>query len=373
MTNYSYTHSDLKELDSLSQDPLTGPQNLLGATVEELTEFSRASGQPGYRGKQLFEALFKHRKSSFDDISNLPKSLRIALKDHFVIARPRAEEIQTSTDGTRKYKFVSADGLAFESVYIPNVAKGRKTNTLCVSSQTGCAVGCKFCFTASLRRNRNLSAAEIVGQVLAVQDDVSPLGEDASVTNIVYMGMGEPLLNYQQVVQSAKILLSPEGPDFSSRRITVSTSGIVPRIYELGQDLPVQLAISLNATTDETRNRIMPINRKWPLEELLGALRRYPLKPRREITIEYVLLKDLNDSDEDAHRLIQLLHGIPVKVNLLPLNAHDRTDFAAPSRNRVMAFQKILWNAGMNALIRTPRGQDISAACGQLGETVNAA
>lgn len=373
MNNTTFQPPTLAQLDSLSAPPPAGPQNLLGCTLEELQRFAADSGQPSYRGKQLFEALFKHRRQSFEHITNLPKALRAELEQHFVLERPTMDEVQVARDGTRKYRFVSPDQLAFEAVYIPNVAQGRKTNTLCVSSQTGCAVGCKFCFTASLRRNRNLSAAEIVGQVLAVQDDVASLGDEASVTNIVYMGMGEPLLNYDQVVQSARILLAPEGLDFSSRRVTISTSGIVPRIADLGRDLPTQLAISLNATTDEIRTRIMPINKKWPLATLIDALRAYPLKNRRSFTIEYVLLKDINDSPEDARRLIKLLAGIPVKINLLPLNVHDRTEFSSPSRNRVMAFQQILRDADMSALIRTPRGQDISAACGQLGETVNAA
>jgi len=206
--------------------------------------------------------------------------------------------------------------------------------------------------------------------VLAVQDDVTAEDEHARVTNIVFMGMGEPLLNFNEVIKACKILLDEKGCQFSGRRITISTSGIVPRIYELGRELPTQLAISLNATTNEQRNRVMPINKKWPIEELIEAMRAYPLANRRKITVEYVLLKDVNDTPADARRLIRLLEGIPVKVNLLPLNAHDRTEFETPPWERVVAFQKILRNAKMNTLLRTPRGQDISAACGQLGETV---
>jgi 23S rRNA (adenine2503-C2)-methyltransferase len=298
--------------------------------------------------------------------------LRQAFEDTFDISRPRIDDCQVSHDGTRKYRFLAADGTAFEAVYIPVVARGSKTNTLCISSQSGCAVGCKFCFTASLRRNRNLSAGEIVGQVLAVRDDVMPLGDDAKVTNIVFMGMGEPLLNYDNVVQASRILLDPQGADFSSRRITISTSGIVPRIYDLGRDLPTQLAISLNATTDAVRTRIMPINKKWPLAELTAALRAYPLAPRRRITVEYVLLGGINDTLEDARRLPALLDGIPVKLNLLPLNPHDRTEFSPPTAASVQRFQQELQRAGFNALIRTPRGQDIAAACGQLGESAQA-
>ena len=373
MTDIILKHPALAQLTSLSAQPPVGQANLLGCTLEELSDFALACSQPSYRGKQLFEALFKQRVKSFEEITNLPKAFRAALENQYVIERPKIDQLEVSQDGTRKYRFVGVDGLAFESVYIPEVAKGRKTNTLCVSSQTGCAVGCGFCYTASLRRNRNLAAAEIVGQVLAVQDDVAQVGESAQITNIVYMGMGEPLLNYRQLVQSVTILLAEEGAAFSSRRITISTSGIVPRIYDLGKDLPTQLAISLNATTDETRTQIMPINKKWPLNELIEALRQYPLKKRRRFTIEYVLLAGVNDTNEDAKRLIELLKDLPVKINLLPLNDHERTKFSSPSRNRVYAFQKILKNAGMNVLLRTPRGNDISAACGQLGETISAA
>ncbi len=360
----------LAALDALSLPPPQGKPNLLGTTLEELTRFAVAAGEPRFRGEQIYAGLYHKRAQSFTGLSSLPKRLRGQLEDVFTLARPIIDTRQVSQDGTRKYRFVAADGLAFEAVYIPEVARGSKTNTLCISSQTGCAVGCKFCFTASLRRNRNLGAGEIVGQVLAVQDDVATLGEGARVTNIVFMGMGEPLLNYKEVVRAARLLVDPTGLGFSTRRVTISTSGIVPRIYELGRDLPTQLAISLNATTDEVRTRIMPINKKWPLSELIAALRAYPLAPRRRITIEYVMLKEVNDSLDDARRLVKLLAGIPCKVNLLPLNAHDRTELQTPSAEQVRRFQAFLHEAGMNALLRTPRGRDISAACGQLGETV---
>lgn len=363
-------HPALEVLDGLSAKPPVGKPNLLGFTRDELTTFVLEAGEKRFRADQLYSALFDQKLSSFSEITTLSKNLRQALTDTFVVSRPNIDQVEASEDGTRKYRFVGVDGLAFEAVYIPQVAKGSRTNTLCVSSQTGCAVGCKFCFTASLRRNRNLAAAEIVGQVLAVQDDVSTIDEDARVTNIVFMGMGEPLLNYSEVTKACKILLDEKGCQFSGRRITISTSGIVPRIYDLGRELPTQLAISLNATTNEQRNRVMPINRKWPLEELLEAMRSYPLGNRRKITVEYVMLKDVNDTPDDARRLIRMLSDIPCKINLLPLNAHDRTEFETPPWERVVAFQKILRQANMNTLLRTPRGQDISAACGQLGETI---
>jgi len=363
-------HPALKVLDGLSAKPPVGKPNLLGFTRAELTTFVEEAGEKRFRADQLYAALFNEKLDNFSEITTLSKNLRKSLDETFVISRPTIDQVEASKDGTRKYRFLGVDGLAFEAVYIPQVAKGSRTNTLCVSSQTGCAVGCKFCFTASLRRNRNLAAAEIVGQVLAVQHDVATINEEARITNIVYMGMGEPLLNYNEVTKACHILLDEKGCHFPGRRITISTSGIVPRIYDLGRELPTQLAISLNATTNEQRNRIMPINKKWPIEELIEAMRAYPLANRRKITVEYVLLKDVNDTPEDARRLVKLLKDIPVKVNLLPLNAHDRTEFETPPLERVEAFQKILRNAKMNTLLRTPRGQDISAACGQLGETI---
>ena len=334
----------------------------------EIAAWVHSGGDPTFRGRQVAHWVFRRGALTTATMANLPAALRQRLAASCSLARPRVDTVQVSVDGTRKYRLVATDGTAFEAVYIPEVARGRRSNSLCVSSQSGCAVGCRFCFTASLRRNRNLSAAEIVGQVMAVQADLTSLGAAAQVTNVVYMGMGEPLLNYDHLVQSARILLDPEGLGFSSRRVTISTSGIVPRLRTLGHDLPTQLAVSLNATTDAIRTRIMPINKKWPLAVLLQALRDYPLPPRRRITIEYVLLGGVNDAAEDAERLIVLLQNLPVKVNLLPLNVHDRTELQAPTAAAVARFQDILRAAGMNALCRTPRGQDIAAACGQLGE-----
>jgi 23S rRNA (adenine2503-C2)-methyltransferase len=366
------TQATLAALDAQSAAAPIHRTHLLGHTLEGLEALFAEMGQPRFRARQLYTWLFAHRATDFSTMLTLPKTLRAAFAEQFDISRPVIDSKQVSQDGTRKYRFVAADNTAFEAVYIPSVG-GLRTNTLCISSQSGCAVGCKFCFTASLRRNRNLAPHEIVGQVLAVRDDVAPLGEDAKVTNIVFMGMGEPLLNYANVTQAGRVLLEPLGMGFSSRRVTISTSGIVPRIYDLGRDLPVQLAISLNATTDEVRTKIMPINKKWPLAELLAAMKAYPLAPRRRITVEYVMLGGLNDTLADARRLITMLREIPHKLNLLPLNPHDRTEFTPPSAETVRAFQNELRRAGCNALIRTPRGQDIAAACGQLGETVSPA
>lgn len=360
----------LQELDAASSPPPGGKPHVLGVPRPELERFVEAAGEKRFRATQIVEAFHRQRRTGFQEISNLPQTLRDALEQTFATERPRIDTVQVASDGTRKYRFVAHDGVAYEAVYIPEVARGSRTNTLCVSSQSGCAVGCRFCFTASLRRNRNLAAAEIVGQVLAVQDDVGQLGEGARVSNLVFMGMGEPLLNFDQVTRAIEILLDERGAGFPSRRITVSTSGIVPRIYDLGAKLPTQLAISLNATTDATRTQVMPINKKWGLDALMEALRRYPLPGRRRITVEYVLLAGINDSLDDAKRLVKLLDGLPSKVNLLPLNPHDRTPFSPPSLKDVLAFQRVLVRAGLNVRLRTPRGQDIAAACGQLGETV---
>lgn len=370
MAEPSNFRAALDELDALSIPPLEGKPNVLGVPLEELERFVEAAGEQKYRARQVVEGLRKQRRDDFAAITNLSMKLRQALEATFETDRPIIDQTERGEDGTRKYRFLARDGNAFEAVYIPEVAKGSRTNTLCVSSQTGCAVGCKFCFTASLRRNRNLSAAEIVGQVLAVQDDVADLGDSGRVSNLVFMGMGEPLLNYGQVTRSISVLLEEAGAAFPARRITVSTSGIVPRIYDLGRDLPVQLAISLNATTDETRTKVMPINKTWGLDALVEAMRAFPLGPRRRVLVEYVLLAGVNDALDDAKRLVKILEGLPHKVNLLPLNPHDRTPFERPSDEVVERFQTYLRRAGVNVLRRTPRGQDISAACGQLGETI---
>ncbi len=313
--------------------------------------------------------MFLRRFQNFNEFTELNKELRQKLGAHFSIARPTVDRIEISADGTRKYRFVGADGAAFEAVYIPEVAAGRKTNTLCISSQTGCPVGCEFCYTATLKHHRNLDVQEITGQVLVVQQDVAALGEGARVSNIVFMGMGEPLLNYDRVLKAARMLIDDHGFGFSTRRVTISTAGIVPRIADLGRDLGVQLAVSLNATTDEVRDRLMPINKKWPLADLLAALRAYPLPNRRRITIEYVLLAGVNDSQADARRLVKLLNGIQVKINLLPLNGHDKTALCAPEPDVVAGFAAELRKRGMSAILRTPRGKDIAAACGLLGES----
>jgi 23S rRNA (adenine2503-C2)-methyltransferase len=336
----------------------------LNDTLEALSVFLHTKNYPSYRAAQVFHAIYRMGKRQFADITTIPKSLRHELSACYSLSLPRITQHHVSKDGTQKFGFCADDGGTFEAVFIPEVAAGRRTHTLCISSQTGCAVGCRFCFTASLTRHRNLETAEIVGQVLAVLDTVK-----MPIHNIVFMGMGEPLLNYENVVRSIHNLLSPHALDFSSRRVTVSTAGIVPNILKLGHEVPVQLAVSLNASNDTTRTQIMPINKKWPIATLLDTLKAYPLRPRRRITVEYVLLKDINDSDTDAHNLVRLLRDIPVKVNLIPLNPHDRTVYQTPTSERVAAFQHILWTSGMHTMIRRTRGQDIAAACGRLGNS----
>lgn len=340
--------------------------NLRGIAYETLAAWLSERGEKAYRQKQVFS--WVHRPvASFDEMTDIKKGLREALAESFDLSLPEMQTKQVSPDGTRKYLFTSPDGGAYESVYIPEVATGSSTNTLCVSSQTGCAVGCTFCFTASLRKNRNLTTAEIIGQVHAAMRDVRELGDKGKITNIVFMGMGEPLLNYDNVVAACRLLVDERGLWFATRRVTVSTSGIVPNIARLGQDTDVQLALSLHAASDEIRSQIVPINRKWGVDALVKALREYPLKPRRRFTIEYVVLGGVNDSLDEAHAVGRLLRGIPCKINLLPLNPHERTPHKAPDDRQVRAFQEVVRSYGFNVFIRTPRGQEISAACGQLG------
>ena len=370
--------SSLHNLESISLPQENLKPNGYTLNEQEWIDFALEQGEPKFRGKQVFEGIFKQLKPGFDQFSNLSKAFKASLKEAFALDLPKITQKEISKDGTRKYQFTSPDGLAFEAVFIPEVSKAAKRNTLCISSQTGCAVGCGFCYTASLRKNRNLTAGEIIGQVIAVNLDVQKdLGVKSDknkkidhIDNIVFMGMGEPLLNYNAVKKSVEIMTHAKGLEFPTKRITISTSGIVPRIYDLGKDLQTQLAISLNATTNATRTKIMPINKKWPLEELIAALKSYPLLPRRKITIEYVLLKDVNDAIEDAARLVKMLQDIPVKINIIPLNEHERTEFKRPSNKTIENFQNHLLKHGMNCVPRTTRGDDISAACGQLGETI---
>jgi 23S rRNA (adenine2503-C2)-methyltransferase len=293
-------------------------------------------------------------------MTSLARGLRAELALRAVISRPGLAKLQRATDGTRKFLLELSDGEAIESVLIPD--EGRLT--ACISTQVGCPLACRFCLTGLMGMRRNLSAAEIVGEVLLLQDHLES-GERLS--NLVLMGMGEPFLNFPEVERALRILCAEHGANISPRRITLSTAGHVPGIQRLAaSDLGVNLAVSLSATTDEVRDRVMPINRRWPLAVLLEACRAYPLPNRRRLTFEYVMLDGVNDSADDARRLVRLLHGIRCKVNLIPFNATpDLPDRPSP-RERVEAFQRILHNAGLTATIRESRGRDISAACGML-------
>ena len=360
---------------------------LLGLTLRELTDFAEEAGQPSYRGRQLFEALYHQRVGSADQVSTLPQEFRQSLSQRGLsFGVPSIKTKFVSTDGTVRYLIGFADGQSVETVWMPEgddgeagdgseagneVEKAGRTwdrATICVSSQVGCAVDCRFCLTALLGVKRNLTAGEIVGQVCAVLNDQSVSPPQHRV-NIVFMGMGEPFLNYDSFMRATSLLV--EGVGIPESRMTVSTAGIVPRIYDLGAE-PVRpkLAVSLNAPNDELRSQLMPINRKWNLEKLLAAARDFPLRSREKLTFEYVLLDGVNDSAESAHELSELIRGVRAKVNLIALNPGPGIAFQTPAENRVAQFQKILIASGVPTFIRRPRGRDIYAACGQLKRTV---
>jgi 23S rRNA (adenine2503-C2)-methyltransferase len=323
--------------------------------LEELENFIAGQGKERYRARQIFKWLYQKGAASFDEMSNLSKDFRRELAETASISQLVPEVVEVSRDGTRKYLFRLADGNTIESVLIPEEDR----STLCISSQVGCAMACQFCLTGTFRLVRNLTAAEIVNQVCAVK-------KETEFRNIVFMGMGEPLANLKQVVKALKIITCDDGLQFSSRRVTVSTSGLVPELDLLGIAVTVNLAVSLNATTDELRDRIMPVNRRYPLRELLAACNRFPLPSRRYITFEYVLIKDLNDSLDDARRLVRLVSGIPCKINLIAYNEHEGCDFRAPTQEAIDRFHAFLLGKHFTVITRSSRGGDISAACGQL-------
>jgi 23S rRNA (adenine2503-C2)-methyltransferase len=331
--------------------------NLKSLSEKELTDFVLSCSLPPYRAKQLLHWIYEKRVSDIQDITELSRPLRAELASIAYVSNLNLLDRATSTDGTEKFLFGLEDGEEIESVLIPD----GKRLTLCVSSQIGCAMGCKFCLTGRIGLIRNLEPHEIADQIIAVQRIIQPV----RLTNIVFMGMGEPLHNLENVAEAITRITGLL--KISRRRITVSTSGIVSGIRRLPEIAPkVNLAVSLNATTDETRNRLMPVNRRFPIPELIKACRGYPLEPRRRITFEYILLAGINDSEEDARRLVKLLRGIPSKVNLIPFNSFNGAGFTRPSTDRTLAFQKILTGSGLTAIIRKSKGADIKAACGQL-------
>ncbi|MGC2193911.1 MAG: 23S rRNA (adenine(2503)-C(2))-methyltransferase RlmN [Terriglobales bacterium] len=364
--------------------------SLLGLDMGELARLAEELNQPAYRAQQLFESLYRQRAESTDQISTLPSQLRRELVDRGIsMGWPRIESKFKSSDGTVRYLMAYPDRQTVETVWMPEgdggeagdgseageETRARPKNwdraTVCISSQVGCAVDCQFCLTALLGVKRNLSAGEIVGQVGSVLRDqqVSPPQDRI---NLVFMGMGEPFLNYENCMKSVRLLV--EGVGIPESRMTLSTAGIVPRIHDFGEE-PVRpkLAISLNASNDELRTRLMPINRKWSLDTLLRAARAFPLRTRERLTFEYVLLDGVNDAVEHARELVELVRGIRAKVNLIALNPGPGIAFATPVPDRVLAFQRVLVTAGVPAFIRRPRGRDIYAACGQLKRTVEIA
>jgi 23S rRNA (adenine2503-C2)-methyltransferase len=351
-----------------------GPMNLVGLTREGMQQALLEAGTPERQVKmrvcQIWQWIYQWGVRDFDAMTNLSKSYRADLTERFVIELPEVVTKAVSADGTRKYLVRIAGGHEVEVVYIPEEGRG----TLCVSSQVGCTLTCSFCHTGTQKLVRNLTAGEIIGQVMVVRDDLDewPVpgetkDETRLLSNIVLMGMGEPLYNFENVRDAMKIAMDREGIQLSRRRITLSTSGVVPEIARTAQEIGCQLAVSFHATTDEVRNLLVPINKRWNIAELLEALKAYPKVSNSErITFEYVMLDGINDSDDDARRLVKLIEGIPAKINLIPFNEWPGAPYRRSSNNRIRAFAEILNKSGYASPIRTPRGEDIMAACGQL-------
>lgn len=365
----------------ITQDVMTfprklpdGPPNLVGMTRDAMRDALIAVGTPEKQAKmrvgQIWQWIYHWGVRDFAEMTNLAKDYRAMLAEQFVIEVPEVVTRQVSDDGTRKYLVRIAGGHEVEVVYIPETDRG----TLCISSQVGCTLTCSFCHTGTQKLVRNLTAGEIIGQVMIARDDLdewpvpgAPKDETRLLSNIVLMGMGEPLYNFENVRDAMKIAMDPHGIQLSRRRITLSTSGVVPEIARTAEEIGCQLAVSFHATTDEVRDKLVPINKRWNIAELLDALRSYPKVSNSErITFEYVMLDGVNDTDEDARRLIKLIDGIPAKINLIPFNEWPGAPYKRSSNNRIRAFADIIYKAGYASPIRTPRGEDIMAACGQL-------
>lgn len=367
----------------ITQDLLTIPRkifagttNLVGLSREEmraaLVNAGTTEKQAKMRTGQIWQWIYQKGVREFEKMTNLSKDYRMFLASHFTISIPEIVSKQVSVDGTRKYLLRIAGGHEVETVYIPEQDRG----TLCISSQVGCTLTCSFCHTGTQKLVRNLTTSEIIGQVMLARDDLgewpetgmkNPPNQARLLSNIVLMGMGEPLYNFENVRDAMKIAMDPEGLSLSRRRITLSTSGVVPEIARTATEIGCLLAISFHATTDEIRNKLVPINKRWNLEVLLDALREYPKVSNSErITFEYVMLKGVNDTDEDAYRLVNLIKGIPAKVNLIPFNPWPGAPYERSSNNRIRAFSEIVYQAGYASPVRKPRGEDIFAACGQL-------
>lgn len=371
--------------------PVDAKMHLLGCDRVELATLVEHEGQPPFRARQLLEGVYRQRVGSLEQISTLPQNFRSKLAANGVsIGLPEIDKRFTSQDGTVRYLFKFDDGQSVEAVWMPDGDGGEAGDgteagdplpagasrswdraTICISSQVGCAVDCQFCLTALLGVKRNLTAGEIVGQVLCILNDQNASPPQERI-NLVFMGMGEPFLNYEHFIKAVHLLVQEVG--IAESRMTVSTAGIVPRIEDFGNEpIRPKLAISLNASNDDLRTRLMPLNRKWNLEKLMRAARNFPLRNRERITFEYVLLSQVNDSPRNACEVVELLRGIRAKVNLIALNPGPGIQFSTPDEERVAAFQKMLIEAGIPAFIRRPRGRDIYAACGQLKQTVELA
>jgi 23S rRNA (adenine2503-C2)-methyltransferase len=351
-----------------------GKVNLVGLTRDGMRAALIAAGTPERQARmrvgQVWQWIYHWGVRDFVLMTNLSKDFRALLAETFVIALPEIVTKQVSNDGTRKYLVRIQGGHEVEVVYIPETDRG----TLCISSQVGCTLTCSFCHTGTQKLVRNLTAGEIIGQVMLARDDLgewpvqgAPKDEQRLLSNIVLMGMGEPLYNFENVRDAMKIAMDPEGISLSRRRITLSTSGVVPEIARTAVEIGCQLAVSFHATTDAVRDTLVPINKRWPIAELLDALRDYPgVSNSERITFEYVMLKGVNDSDEDARRLVRLIRGIPAKINLIPFNEWPGAPYQRSDKARILAFADIIYHAGYASPIRTPRGEDIMAACGQL-------
>ncbi|MDG0986906.1 MAG: 23S rRNA (adenine(2503)-C(2))-methyltransferase RlmN [Paracoccaceae bacterium] len=351
-----------------------GPLNMVGLTRSALRVALIENGTPekqaNMRVGQIWQWIYEKGVRDFSKMTNLAKPYREALEKKFLISVPEIISKNISQDGTRKYLMRIDGGHEIETVYIPEENRG----TLCISSQVGCTLTCSFCHTGTQRLVRNLTSSEIIGQILVARDDLgewpnqeAPKPKPRLLSNVVLMGMGEPLYNFDNVRDAMKIAMDPEGVALSRRRITLSTSGVVPEIAKTAEEIGCQLAISFHATTDEVRDKLVPINKKWNISNLLETLKNYPKVSNSErITFEYVMLKNVNDSDEDAHRLVKLIKGIPAKINLIPFNEWPGSPFERSDWKQIKSFSDIIYRAGYASPIRTPRGEDIMAACGQL-------
>ena len=343
------------------------PTNLLGLNRSDLEAFFTTMGEKSFRAGQIMQWVYQRRELSFSNMTDLSKLLRSKLEQTACFEMPQIVTDQCSSDGTRKWLLRLADGNCIETVFIPESDRG----TLCVSSQVGCLLTCTFCATARQGFNRNLSSAEIISQLMVADTLLNQAGEQRAVSNIVMMGMGEPLLNYDNVISAMKLMLDDLSYGLSKRRVTLSTAGVVPAIYNLKLDCPVSLAVSLHAPNDSLRNELVPINKKYPIEQLMQACYDYvSSESRRRVTFEYVMLDSVNDSDKTAKELVSIINQIPCKVNLIPFNSVHGIDYQCSSNNRINRFRDILLDAGIFTITRKTRGDDIDAACGQLAGKV---